>query len=681
MSIKRQILLAIGAFTLTSLLGYLLLIRNAAGLGQALGEQAEGRVQELIAGRASRIDEILSAMERQAVDLALAGEGFYRLRQQTGLDVTDGIRTHLMRFFTETPGAIGGGLWYEPERLFAGRRHFGPYVFRDQGRVTFTWDLSTPEYDYHTQAWYLAALPPDWDRRRERPRRTWWTEPYFDDAGTHALMITVDALMFEPDTGILGMATVDLSLERMQALVADLLVTPGTRAFAVDGLADRLVAYPGQSDRLMQAAHTLPWHSEMQAARRLPPGRLHTTGVTLAGQPATFCGTYTQTGMGIGLVVPNGELYAVRDGLQRAGVITSALVVGIQAVLAGLVALILLRRISTPLAHLTGLAHRLAEGDLGGAADRLRDARRTAGGRQDETGQLLTAFSGMVAGLSGLARDVRQAGRQVAEAVARIGSTSRQLEANVVEQAASTRQVNATGLQISNTAAGMCQTLADVAATVDDAAAAATGGRDGLSGLGAAMGNLTAAGAAVAQRLTVIRERADRVNQVVGLIDRMADHTHLLSVNASIEAEQAGDAGRGFAVVAREVGHLADQTTAAAADITLLVKQMRDAVADGVAEMDTLTREVSAHGQQVTELSDELGQVIEQVHALAPHFQAASRSAETQAAGAGQIAAAMRELTESADSTRAAVRDLNSAAEGLDHVVAGLSHGVDRFRV
>ena len=77
----------------------------------------------------------------------------------------------------------------------------------------------------------------------------------------------------------------------------------------------------------------------------------------------------------------------------------------------------------------------------------------------------------------------------------------------------------------------------------------------------------------------------------------MADQTNLLSINAAIEAEKAGEYGLGFLVVAREIRRLADQTAVATLDIERMVKEMQSSVAAGVMEMDKFSDQVR-HGVQ-----------------------------------------------------------------------------------
>jgi methyl-accepting chemotaxis protein WspA len=106
------------------------------------------------------------------------------------------------------------------------------------------------------------------------------------------------------------------------------------------------------------------------------------------------------------------------------------------------------------------------------------------------------------------------------------------------------------------------------------------------------MQTLSAASDGISSKLAAIRSKAARINSVVTAITKVADQTNLLSLNASIEAEKAGEAGAGFAVVAREIRRLADQSAIATLDIEQIVEEMQEAVASGVAEMRDLSHAV-----------------------------------------------------------------------------------------
>src|SRR5688572_32151975 len=100
------------------------------------------------------------------------------------------------------------------------------------------------------------------------------------------------------------------------------------------------------------------------------------------------------------------------------------------------------------------------------------------------------------------------------------------------------------------------------------------------------------ASGAITAKLAVLSEKTANINSVVTTITKVADQTNLLSLNAAIEAEKAGEYGRGFAVVATEIRRLADQTAVATSDIEQIVREIQSAVSAGVMGMDRFAEEV-----------------------------------------------------------------------------------------
>ena len=182
-------------------------------------------------------------------------------------------------------------------------------------------------------------------------------------------------------------------------------------------------------------------------------------------------------------------------------------------------------------------------------------------------------------------------------------------------------------------------------------------------------------------KLAVLNEKAGNINQVVTTITKVADQTNLLSLNAAIEAEKAGEYGRGFAVVATEIRRLADQTAVATYDIEQMVKDIQSAVSAGVMGMDKFSEEVRRGMQEVQQVGGHLSQVIQQVQALAPRVESVSDGMEAQASGAEQITQALTQLSEAAQQTVDSLRQSGQAIDELNRVAIGLRGGVSRFKV
>jgi methyl-accepting chemotaxis protein WspA len=168
---------------------------------------------------------------------------------------------------------------------------------------------------------------------------------------------------------------------------------------------------------------------------------------------------------------------------------------------------------------------------------------------------------------------------------------------------------------------------------------------------------------------------------VVTTITKVADQTNLLSLNAAIEAEKAGEYGRGFAVVATEIRRLADQTAVATYDIDRMVKEIQSAVAAGVMGMDKFSDEVRRGMHEIENVSGQLTQIIHQVQALAPRCEVVSDGMQAQATGAGQITEALAQLSDAAQQTIQSLRQSTVAIDGLNQAATSMHGGVSRFKL
>ena len=276
---------------------------------------------------------------------------------------------------------------------------------------------------------------------------------------------------------------------------------------------------------------------------------------------------------------------------------------------------------------------------------------------------------------------VEQNGIQVTTSSTQIAASSRQLEATVTEQVASTHQIAATTVEIAATAEELNHTIMRVADLSQSASETATKGKQDLEGMANMIQRLTAATTTISSKLGQIDEKANNINAVVTTIAKVADQTNLLSLNAAIEAEKAGEYGAGFSVVAREIRRLADQTAIATLDIENMVKEMISSVSAGVMEMDKFAQNVEESATSITELGAQMAQIIYQVQSLTPQFEAVSNGMSAQAEGAQQIRAAMEQLNDTSQQTADSVKDANQVIVQLSDVARDLQAEVAHFRL
>ena len=351
----------------------------------------------------------------------------------------------------------------------------------------------------------------------------------------------------------------------------------------------------------------------------------------------------------------------------KTGIIVAIAVGLVLAVVSGL---LLLRAVTRPLGWLVGVMDRIREGDF---TERVE--------RRDEFKALGESFNRMADELAALFGRVQKSGNQVDASVTQIAATAKEQQATASEIAATTTQIGATSKEISATSRELVRTMSDVATVAEGTAALAGNGQAGLARMEDTMHQVVQAAGSINSKLAVLNEKAGNINQVVTTITKVADQTNLLSLNAAIEAEKAGEYGRGFAVVASEIRRLADQTAVATYDIEQMVKDIQSAVSAGVMGMDKFSEEVRRGMDDVHQVGTQLTQIIAQVQALVPRFEMANEGMQAQATGAEQITEALLQLTEAAQQTVESLRQSTMAIDELNHVSTTLRSSVSRVKL
>jgi len=334
----------------------------------------------------------------------------------------------------------------------------------------------------------------------------------------------------------------------------------------------------------------------------------------------------------------------------------------------------------------------ISKQDLEGKIDLLRDTVQQIG--KGNLNAEVMAFSGdegidklasgiqsMIDSLNELVSQVQQSGIQVTSTTAEIAATAREQEATVTEQAATTNQIMATATQISATSRELASTMDEVAEVADKTTLSANDGQEALANMENTMMQMNNATASITSKLAVLSEKAANINTVVTTITKVADQTNLLSLNAAIEAEKAGEYGLGFAVVATEIRRLADQTAVATWDIEQMVKEMQSAVSAGVMGMDKFSEEVTRGVDEVRQIGGQLAQIIEEVQTLTPRFDAVNEGMQSQSHGAQQISDGMVQLNEATQQTVASLRQSSGSINLLKQAAHQLQNGVSQFRV
>ncbi|HEY9133522.1 MAG TPA: methyl-accepting chemotaxis protein [Dyella sp.] len=304
----------------------------------------------------------------------------------------------------------------------------------------------------------------------------------------------------------------------------------------------------------------------------------------------------------------------------------------------------IIRSLGKRLTLASGVAERIAQGQLG---------QGVAVGRQDEIGMVLRHLSTMDRQLANVVEQVRAAAAAVRHDAQNLASASDLLNQRTQSQAAHLEETSASMEQMAATVAESAghATQADRVARQSKAQAA-----HGESVMNHAVASMSA-----------IHENSRRIAEFVGLIDEVAFQTNLLALNAAVEAARAGEHGRGFAVVATEVRALAQRCGVAAHDI----RRTMDASDQAIADAGHL---VGQSGRALIELADSAQQVAEKVAAIA-------LAGREQSAGIEQVNRAVADMDEMTQQNAVMVQRVAVTSQAMRGNADALLAQVDFFRI
>ncbi|MEZ5936052.1 MAG: methyl-accepting chemotaxis protein [Alphaproteobacteria bacterium] len=286
----------------------------------------------------------------------------------------------------------------------------------------------------------------------------------------------------------------------------------------------------------------------------------------------------------------------------------------------------------------------LAEGDLSRRI--TADYRGTLGVLKDDANRTADQLANIVGHIQLTANEVKNAASEITSGTEDLSSRTEQAAANLEETAASTEEMAATVGQNAKNA----KSASELAGSADRTAK--TGGDVVKQAVGAMAG---------------IEESAQKITDIISVIDEIAFQTNLLALNASVEAARAGEAGKGFAVVAQEVRQLAQRSAQAAADIKTLIQNSNGQVKDGV-------QLVNRAGEALTEIVGSIGKVAGIVEQI-------SSASQEQAIGVQEINNSITSMDEMTQQNSALVEESTAAARALTDQATKLAELMAFFKL
>lgn len=309
-----------------------------------------------------------------------------------------------------------------------------------------------------------------------------------------------------------------------------------------------------------------------------------------------------------------------------------------------IMAIIISRAIVGPIKHAVDAAIRIAKGDLG------TEIKVTS---KDETGLLTGAIGHMQEELKKIVLEIRSGAENIATGASQIMAGTRDLSARTEEQASSIEQTAASMEQISSTV----KNTGDNTANASQLSARAS---DAAKDNGKLMTSLT-------QEIHNISSSADKMSDIINLIDSIAFQTNILALNAAVEAARAGEHGKGFAVVAQEVRNLAQKTANSSKDIRALIENSTQQSVRGL----EMVRQVNGKMDEMVENVDNVSSILKEIE----------QASLEQSDGVQQINIAIGQIDTTTQQNAALVEESVAASEMLNEQARVMKDLVSIFRV
>lgn len=363
------------------------------------------------------------------------------------------------------------------------------------------------------------------------------------------------------------------------------------------------------------------------------------------------------------------------------------------------IGIVISRLISNPLKEISELVEKVSKGDL---------TETTAIDTKDEIGDLSRSINTMVTSLHTTVGEILQSAESVSASAQEISATTEEVSSSAFTQANDAQTITELFKEIvkgAESQANDAQTMKELFRQLDIAIDSVARNADETAKLGTGLGKIADEGdkavkasiegmKGINSQISLLEKDANRIGDIIKVIDDIANQTNLLALNAAIEAARAGEQGKGFAVVADEVRKLAEQSSKATKEITAIIKGIQDntalsvvAVAEGVdatyrtgEAFTQIIDMVSLANDKTLEIATASAQQSTQSSDVMKAIESIATASEQQSAQSSEVLRAVESIAGISEEVAAASEQNAVTSQALADLADELNNSVSTFK-
>lgn len=684
---KQSILFKINLVVIPTVLIALILLTTISYFStkSIINSQTEMNMQSKLSSNSEMAQKLLLNNARVVETLAKTVESSY------GVLGKDNYISLLEKFPQTNSETCGVGVWFQPYKYDESMKYFGPYAYKDNGKVVYTDDYSKPEYNYPSQEWYKLGLNVD--------KAVDWSEPYVDPV-TKVSMITASSHFVDGGNNIVGVTTADMDLTSLQKNISSVKIGDTGETFLISKKSGIYVASKDKS-RIMkkkiqnESNKSLASIGKSMISGKSGKGTYKDNGITYN----VYYTAVPNSNMVLGIQISQNELFKSADSLMVKYIIITAVFI----ILTALVIIYSVNKIRKRLNSAVGHLNVISEGNL------TQKVPKKFLNLNDEAGDVSRAVHNMQEELRVLLLDTKDSIHKIIDYTKKLKSISGDMSSNsegvataIEEIAKGINSQSGELIEVSNNINEFGEAIDNVVQEIekiDDSSsyinARATDSNDKMQLLIQSIEGIGKLSYSFEKQLKGFADRIKEVNEITLLIDSISDQTNLLALNAAIEAERAGEAGKGFAVVADEIRKLAEQSKNSSENIRDVIGNISANMGDIFSMSKNINDEIIKQTDVVNTASDSYETIIDEIGKIVPKIQSInnlvvkidqkekdiSSKIETISATAEEISASSEEITASSKETEESSREVSKAAETLEDMTKDMTDNINNFKL